>query len=672
MKKVLFTLILALVANSIIAQDYKFGKVSKEELEEQYYPQDSSANAVILYKNRNTHFEYVQGDGFQVVTEIQERIKIYNSEGFDWATKNIDLYQPPSGGEEKVSSLKAVTYSIEKGKIVKTKLSKDQIFKEESNKYYLEEKFTMPNLKEGCIVEWKYKIISPFKSIDEVQFQYEIPVKKIEVSVETPEYFVYKKRMKGYFSVVPKVEKKQRSITLVSKTRSETASEPTKTVYSQSKVDYFSIFEMYNIENVPALIEESYVSNIENYQAAMEYEYSELHWPNEPIEYYSNTWEDVTKTIYNDSDFSNQIYKSNHFEDDLNAILASVKTDSEKMVATFEFVKHKIKWNNYTGITTFNGTRKAYNEGVGNAADINLNLVSMLNVAGLNANPVIISTRSHGIPLFPTLNGFNFVIAAVELNDEIILLDATDLYSTPNNLPERDLNWQGRLIRKDGSSISVDLTPSQVSETSFSVMITLNEDGETNGLVRKKYTNLSALEYRNSKAKLRDEDIIAKIEGEYSSVEIDEFRINNKENIYKPVVEMYKFNSESLIDVIGNKIYLKPLLFNSATTNPFKLENREYPIDFGTPILENNTIIITIPEGYSVASLPENLVIGLPNNYGVYKFKIDAKGNKINVQAQLQINTAIYPVQSYAEIKEFYSQIVTKNMENIVLEKVAL
>lgn len=294
----------------------------------------------------------------------------------------------------------------------------------------------------------------------------------------------------------------------------------------------------------------------------------------------------------------------------------------------------------------------------------------MLNSAGFTANPVIISTRSHGLPLYPTIEGFNFVIAAVELNNEIILLDATDLYSTPNNLPLRDLNWQGRLIRKDGSSTFVDLTPKIPSETSLSVMITLNQDGEAKGMVRKTYNNLSALKYRNAKSKLRDEDIIAKIEGEYSSIEIDQFRINNKENIYKPVAEMYKFNSEDMFDMIGNKIYIKPLLFNTESENPFKLENREYPIDFGTPILENNIINITIPEGYSVTSLPENLVIGLPNNYGVYKFKIVAKGDTVSVQTQLQINTAIYPVQNYREIKDFYNQIITKNMENIVLEKV--
>tara|TARA_R110001583_G_scaffold46395_1_gene145499 strand:+ start:2569 stop:4584 length:2016 start_codon:yes stop_codon:yes gene_type:complete len=670
MKKFLIIGVFFLISNKIIGQNYKFGKVSKEELEEQYYAKDSSANAVILYKKRKTDFKYKEGQGFQVVTEIHERIKIYNSEGYKWATKEIELYQSnSSGNEERMNGLKAITYNLEGGKVLKTDLEKKEIFEEEKNKYWIEKKFTMPNLKEGCVVEWKYKINSPFRTIDDLQFQYEIPVKKMNIEVEIPEYFVYKKRSKGYYYVSPKIEKTRGKITFVNKSRSEEGWTPIKTTFSQTNIEYSSTLETYNITDVPALLEEPYVNNIDNYRAMLEYEYSELHWPNESIEYFSNTWENVTKTIYESSDFSNQIYKSNHFEDDLALVLASVKTDYEKITAIFEFVKQKIKWNNYYGITTFNGTKKAYKLGVGNVADINLNLISMLNTAGFTANPVILSTRSNGIPLYPTINGFNFVIAAVEISGGLILLDATDPNSTPNGLPLRDLNWQGRLIRKNGSSTSVNLTPTTPSETSTTLIVTINKEGEGNGMCRVAYTNLDALKYRNKYSKVKDEDIIAKLEGKYSSFEIEEFKVINKENLYKPVVERYTFYSENMVDIIGNKIYIKPLFIKSKSNNPFKLESREYPIDFGAPISEKNNIHITIPEGYSVVSIPEKLAIALPNKYGVYRFNISAEGNKITIQSNLKINTAIYPVQNYKEIKEFYNQIVNKNLEQIVLKK---
>lgn len=669
MKKILIAMVLTLMANEIIAQDYKYGKVSKDELLEKFYSLDSSAKAAVLYNNRKTYFEYQQNEGFMVITEIHERIKIYNKEGFDWATKKIDYYNS-SSNREKIINLKATTYTFDGNKIVETDLSKKDVFDQESNKYWSQQKFTMPDLKEGCVLEWSYKIISPFKRIDDLQFQYEIPIKKIVAKMEIPEYFVYNKRLKGYYPINAKEEKKSSTISVFERVREEDSkSHANKSTVNETKVNYITKVEYYDATNVPAMIEEAYVNNLDNYKTAIQYEYSELHWPHEPVKYYSTTWENVVKTIYDDYDFSAEIYKSNHFSEDLNIVLAASPSESQKITGILELVKSKIKWNDYNGLSKFNGTKKAYKEGVGNVADINLNLVSMLNKAGLKASPVILSTRSNGIPIFPTIDGFNYVIAAVEIENDLILLDATEEYSAPNVLPSRDLNWQGRIVRENGSSSWVNLTPTKLSDTNSSMSIVFNDAGTIEGVKRTQYTNLNALNYRDNYAKLKDDDVILKVEEENGKIEISDFRITNKIEIYKPIIEMFKFTSEDLLDKIGDKIYFKPLFFDAMTKNPFKLEKRDYPIDFGSPFIKDNKVGIKIPAGYVVESIPENLAIGLRDNYGVYKFSVKIEGNMINVYSILQINTAIFPSANYEEIKDFYKMIVNKNLEQIVLKK---
>lgn len=671
MKKILIALFLILMANQLFAQDYKYGKVSKEELEEKYCPLDSSANAAVLYKKRKTFFDYKQDVGFEVVTEIHERIKIYNKEGFDWATKKIDYYNSTQA-REKIIGLKATTYNLENSKIIETDLNKKEVFDQESNKYWSEQKFTMPNIKEGCVLEWTYKIISPFKRIGDLQFQYEIPVKKIEAQIEIPEYFIYNKRYKGYYPIKAKEENKNTVINLINKSRvgdgySSPSSMPTVT---QTRIDLITKIESYEVTNIPAIIEEAYVNNLDNYKTGIQYEYAELHWPHEPIKYYATSWENVVKTIYDDYDFSSEIYKSDHFMDDLNLVLAASSTDSQKITGILELAKSKIKWNHYNGLSKFNGTKKAYKEGVGNVADINLNLVSMLNKAGFKASPVILSTKSNGIPLFPTINGFNYVVAAVEIDNNLILLDATEEYSIPNVLPSRVLNWQGRILRENGSSESVVLTPSKSSETSSKMSISINDQGAIEGLKRTQFSELYALNYRNKYAKIKEDDVILKVEAENGAIEISDFRIANKNEIYKPITEMYKFSSEDLSEKIGDKIYFRPLFFDAMTENPFKLEKRDYPIDYDTPFLVDNKVSIQIPEGYEVESVPENIAIGLRENYGTYRFNIKIEKNVINIYAVLQISTAIFPSTNYEEIKEFYKIIVNKNLEQIVLKKV--
>jgi hypothetical protein len=48
--KIIITAIVLLITLNVQAQNFKFGKVSKTELAEKEHPQDSSANAAVLFK----------------------------------------------------------------------------------------------------------------------------------------------------------------------------------------------------------------------------------------------------------------------------------------------------------------------------------------------------------------------------------------------------------------------------------------------------------------------------------------------------------------------------------------------------------------------------------------------------------------------------------------------
>ena len=93
MTKYLFILSFLILSSTTYAQNYKFGKVSKSEVAQKQHDKDPDANAAILYKYQRTYYDYKQNTGFFVVTEYHERIKIYNKDGFDWATHHISAYK---------------------------------------------------------------------------------------------------------------------------------------------------------------------------------------------------------------------------------------------------------------------------------------------------------------------------------------------------------------------------------------------------------------------------------------------------------------------------------------------------------------------------------------------------------------------------------------------------
>ena len=669
MKNIVTLLVVLFVCNTATAQDYKFGKVSKEELQEIFNPLDSSASATYLYKYRKTFFEYQKDKGFQLITEVHERVKLYNPEGFDYATKAISLYKSGTH-QENVSGLKAYTYNLVGSKVEGTKLKKDGIFKTEKSKYRNETKFTMPNIKEGTVVEYKYRIISPFyQNVDEFRFQHAIPIKKLEAQFQAPEYYNFKVNMKGFLEVRPKIETKRDKITFNSKSRTGQQTS-VRTTFNSSDLEFTKEVTTYNLENIPALKEEPYVSNINNYRSSVKYELSYVKMPQSTIEYYSTTWEDVVKTIYKSSNFGSELNKTGYYEDDVDALISTVSDPKKRIALIFNFVKSKVKWNEYYGKYTSIGVRKAYKEQVGNVAEINLMLTSMLRYAGLNANPVLVSTRQNGIPLFPTREGYNYVISCIELPTGNVLLDATNKYGSPNILPYRTLNWEGRIIKKGGTSSLISLYPNENSKTSILMMANLSEAGDLEGNYRSVKTNHKALSYRERYNNADEDDFLEKLENKYDGLEVSEFKVANAIDLSKPVMESYKFFKESQADIIGDKIYFSPLFFLRTKENPFKLEKREFPVDFGYPSSSVYRITISIPEGYKVESMPESAGFTLPDNLGSFKYILSQNQSTIQLLIDTKINTSIISPLYYETLKAYFKQLIEKENEQIVLTKV--
>lgn len=664
--KLFIIFILLFFTTKSIAQEVKYGKISKEELQEKFYPLDSSANAAILHQKRRTYYEYTGNEGWQLITKIHQRIKLYHKDGFNWATKKIRLYNGKNGNEN--VSIKANTFNLVANKIEKTKLKKNEIFDENISENWRRKKFTMPNIKEGSIVEWEYTIRSPYYSnIDDMVFQYKIPVKKVESKVVIPEYFKFKYQPNLYYPVTVKQSQKNRKLNF-SYRENDSRLGSARTTRRDVSVDLLEkVFEA-SEKNIPALKEEPYVNNMDNYVCKVSFELT-AYTPKYGIpKFFNNTWKDVAKTIYRSSKFGDELKKTGYFKNDLTAALATASTLHQKIGAIFNLVKSKITWNNNYGKYTDVGVKKAYKEGVGNVAEINLTLVAMLREAGINANPVLVSTRAHGISLFPTTDGFNYVIAIVETPNGFITLDATEKYSMPNVLPARTLNWSGRIVRKDGSSESINLFPKKHAKNNTYVSVKIDNDGLVAGSKRTALSNIFALNYRAKKNNIALDDLRNSYEKKYN-IEIEEVKVSNKNDLNKPIVELYQFESEDLIDVVGTKLYINPLLFLGETNNPFTLKDRKYPIDFATPWEDKITVTFEIPEGYQVTSIPEKYAVSLPDNYAVFKFLSSVKGNKIQILSSIKMNTPIIPQNYYAAIKEFYKKIVQKHTEKIVLSK---
>lgn len=662
-------LYLILKCTTVSAQKYELGKVSVEELKEKTHPKDTSAVAAILYNKGTTSFVYNENDGFLINTDVEMKIKIYKKEGYEWANQSVPFFVGNNDKEE-VTFSKATTYNLVNGQIEKTKLKKEGEFVENINRIWSQKKITLPNVKEGSIIEFKYSIRSPYiSSFPDWEFQKSIPVNYSEYNTYVPEYFFYNVHHKGFLT--PKVTQNsiQSSILLSSK---ELVQRGVMAKYeiSNKTVNYNENQTKYILEDVPALKDESFVNSIKNYTTSIEHELTGKQMPQSNYKSYSSTWEDIVKGIYENDDFGAQLNKDSYFEEDLKPILASISSRNERIETIFNFVKSKMNWNRENGYLSSTGLRKAYQDRIGNVADINLILVAMLRYAGVEANPILISTRSNGISLFPSRNAFNYIIAGVELEGDILLLDATSKNASPNILPTRDLNWFGRIIRKDGSSDQVDLMPKFTSKENINAMVEISKDGKVSGKVREQYTDYLAYAFREKNGTTTQESYLEKLEKKHGNIEISDYAITNVDSLKNPITEIYSFKSNNSVEIIGNKMYFSPLLFFRENENPFKQDHREFPVDFIYPFENKNVLSIMIPEGYTVESMPKPITISMSDNIANLTFIINNTERQIQISASVKINSSIVPANYYEELKTFFTEVIKKENEKIILTKI--
>jgi len=648
MKKIYTLLFVLLISTNVFSQKYELGKVSIDELGQKAHPLDSGAVASVLFKVGKTYFELDAEGFFVLVCEVKQRVKIYKKEGYEFANVQIPYY---TGGKHvQLIFDDAATYNLVGGKIEKTKLKSDGEFTEVINENYNYKKIALPNVKEGSVIEYEYILKTPYYAVfPEFYFQKNIPVNFVQLTVQIPQYFTYRRFMKGFGTI---------------NMSKETVSHNSIKNFSESKV-------VFTGENIKALKDESHVNNIDNYTSVLQYELASTNFPNSGEKKYSTDWESVAKTIYDDEDFGDELNYKSYFEKDLEPLLKTVSSREDRINLIFNYVKNRMNWNDKNGYYCNVGVKKAYNEKVGNVAEINLMLTAMLRYAEIKANPVLVSTRSNGISLYPNRSAYNYVIAAVELeNEEYLLLDATTKNSLPNILPIRVLNWTGRIIRENKTSAEVDLMPKINSKEAVNVIASIDKDGIITGKARDQYFDYNAFVFREHYLTMSKDVYLEKTEKRFNGIEIEEYSTINDKELSKPVIENFNFTHSNMVERIGDKIYFSPMLYYAKNENPFKDDVREYPVDFSFPYQDKYSFTITIPEGYLVESLPKPIALSMEENIGTFKYNISNSGNQIQVVVSLDINYSSIPPDFYTTLKNFYKTMIEKQNEKVVLRKV--
>ena len=624
-----------------------------EEMKMQHYANDPEADAVILSDYGYSLISPGGNMGFYITFQREVRIKIFNKDAFNFANFVVDLHRSTNSTYKvDISGIKGYTYNLENNKIVKTKLEKESIFMEEINKSLKQCRISMPNIKEGCIIELKYSIVSDYLFyFPEWKFQYTIPVRYSQYITQIPEFLTYNNYGKGSISI-----KHENSMVT--------------DFYKEE--EYHAYNDVYESKNIPAFKIEPYITTPKNYMARMEYELATVNIPNGMYEHFSRSWEFVVESLLEDNYMGYQLEKLNTSDKTINEFGLNNKSLEEKLVYMHNKLVKQMSWNGRNSFFCNNPVDKAYKDGTGSSAEINIKFINMLRSIGLYAHPVVLSTRSNGILIAnqPSISKLNYLIGYLKVGDREFLLDATDKNSPYYLIPEKCLNYRGLLVTK-GKTSWVELIANQNSETASISELTLGTDGILKGTIKYERKKYAALNFRNLyKGATNKQGFVKKIEQDNPGLKIIDCELNNIDSIYSPVKDEYNVEIEGQVDIMGENMYIAPLLGDAMKENIFKLEERDYPVDFAYPIKKTYVKKISIPDGYKIEEKPENKAFLLPNNGGKYYFQLEViNDNQIIATSGFEINKSVFLPQEYKALKQFYDEIVKKESEKIVLKK---
>ncbi|MGI4742354.1 MAG: DUF3857 domain-containing protein [Janthinobacterium lividum] len=651
--------------------EIKFGKPEAADFEAKNFVADSAAPAVVLYDAGVTRFN-LNGSSFQLESERVTRIKILKKAGYDVATVEVPLYHL-NEHEEKLLHLSGFTYNEVGGKLEKVKLDLSKSFTEERTKNVRVRKFTLPNVREGAVIEYSYTVASDFLfNFQDWTFQREIPTRWSEFRAVIPEYFNYKMLMQGYEPLALQTQEQgiaQYTLRTAGgfDASSDRVAAANETITAQATTYHWAM------KNVPALRDEPYMTTMRDYVARINFELAGERMPGQAYHDVAGNWQKINTDLLNSDEFGGQLGRAGFLDAALKPLVAQYPDPAARAAAVRELVVKAVKYDGNNRYAASGPLKRSYELHRGTSADINLLFIAALRQAGLAAEPVLLSTRTHGRvnQNFPLLEQFNYVIGVLPLADnKELLLDATEPLLPCGVLPTRCLNQTGRLIpSKEKEGRWVDLTPAQRHSHYQDIKLTVDAQGNLSGQVHEEHGGYAGASAREKLQQLGEKKYVTEIAGRHPNWEMPTYKFSAVGEVNQSLGLSYELRQLASTPGTAQELYVNPLAYFGESRNPFDHENRTYPVDFGALQQDVIVLTLTLPPGYT-AELPKTANISLPDKGGRYLYSATSTTpGTVQLVSRLTLDKPIYGAEEYASLREFYRQALAKQAEALVLKK---
>ena len=618
-------------------RSFKFGKYDKEEFDLMACEFEKDADEIILFHTGTSNF--ING---HLYTDYHLRKKILKEDSKEMANIAIRYY-PGNDGIENIKNIKAQLVNFNNGKEEVFKLGKNEIFEVDLPNGYKEIRMVFPQVKEGSIIEYSYEKLDKYITfIDGWTFQNSSPTLYSRYTIGIPESLKYNMLRQGIRATNTDIKTTNNG------------------------------FYYWELENLHSIKPEAFISNYIDYVERLEFQLASYIGRTE--NWYGGNQSDVVDVLNTWEKAGDDILEASNYYSYLKTkkgqnIISDIDFDNaNQLVLTksiYKYIQENFTSTSNNGIIPSQTQKELINSRAGTKADLNLLLMSLLHSKGIEADPVLISSKGNGrsqLVKYPFVTQFNQLITRVVIDGETFYFDASNPRLFPGFLNLDNHVNEGFLLKnKNSQVISLELKQksgiTQMSNISFfDDKIVFGQkarfiDYESFGLKEK--TDFDEESIKNHLFKDNDGSI-------------SEFSI--KENYENSRIDLiYEFSKP--IASNPDVFYLVPFHLKKFNSNPFIEEYRNFPVDFKHVFSDKYSVNITIPEGYKLEQLPENLNISMTDKDIHFTYNTNQVGQNVFINVIFDINNNIIAASKYNELKAILDIIINKFNEPLVLKK---
>jgi hypothetical protein len=615
--------------------------ISPEELKVAREPKAPAAAAIYLYRQ-------VDRDDNGPSEANYERIKILTDEGRQLANIEIPYY----GGPEGVRGIEARTIHPD-GSIVKFEGTIfDKSIAEKTGVRLMAKTFTLPDVQVGSIIEYRYRLELRSGYVSDSHWMLSQNLFTQHAKFSLNPYRGFSLRYSWPQGLPPNTDppSQQRNGMIRLETR-----------------------------DVPAFVTEEYMppENELKYRVNFIYEDDVLHAERDPEVF----WQKFAKGRFGEIDkFLNQ---RRAMEDALAHIVEPGDSQDTKLHKiyertqrlrnlTFERAKSQQE-SEREKLKDAKDVADVWSRGYGDGDQISWLFLALLRAAGIEAYPVLVSTRDTH---FFNANLMN----RSDLNTNVVLvvLDGKELYLDPGTqfAPFGSLPWAEtaviglRLEKKGGTWIHTPLPDPTESRVERKAAFKLTSSGALEGKVTVTYSGAEALvrrlNERGTDETERKQYLEDQLKTDMASGVLVELTNNPDWESSSPLlVAEYELNVPGWASRAGQRALLPVGIFGARSKHTFQHATRIHPLYFRFPFQETDDVAIELAPDWKMSTLPKSRKEDL--NAFKYEISSEEKNGALHLHRQFSQHATVVAVKYYPSVQGFFDAVRAGDGDQAVL-----